>query len=299
MKNLITILSLICILPFAGLSASPTELVFFRSADSLRAAGLIDDAIIAYEYAAYTAINNLTRTKALVNKADCLLEKDRIGQSELTLSRLNYFGLNDSLQYEARYKSALYSYLNKNFEESIAQFKMIQQFLPIEYSINSKPLYALALNETREWTEAKEQLHTWGKYHFSEDTAVMNDFNARINETYQVKNHPKLKDLDKAQVWAQLLPGTGQLYSGYFFDAAFTSVMVLSGIGIAAYGVLVAKYYVTGILLGYGVFQQFYLGGQKRSEFLANERNYKKERAYNDLLKEVIIKYSKTKKAQF
>lgn len=75
--------------------------------------------------------------------------------------------------------------------------------------------------------------------------------------------------------------------------------MVLSGIGIAAYGVLVAKYYVTGILLGYGVFQQFYLGGQKRSEFLANERNYKKERAYNDLLKEVIIKYSKTKKAQF
>jgi hypothetical protein len=270
-------LSLICILPFAGLSASPTELVFFRSADSLRAAGSIEDAIIAYEYEAYTATNNITRTIALVQKADCLLEKGRIEQSESTLSRLNYFGLSDSLQYEARYKSALYSYLNKNFEESIAQFKMIQQFLPIEYSINSKPLYALALNETREWTEAKEQLHTWGKYHFSEDTAVMND-------------------LDKAQVWAQLLPGTGQLYSGYFFDAAFTSIMVLSGIGIAAYGVLVAKYYVTGILLGYGVFQQFYIGGQKRSEYLANKRNYQRKRAYNDQLKGMIINFTKNKK---
>ena len=290
---------MICILPFVELSASPSEQEFLRSADSLRAAGLIDDAIIAYEYAAYTAINNLTRTKALVNKADCLLEKDRIGQSELTLSRLNYFGLNDSLQYEARYKSALYSYLNKNFEESISQFKMIQQFLPLKYAINSKPLYALVLNEIRDWIEAEQQLNTWGNYYFAEDTAAMNDFKGQISEAYMLRRHPKFKDPAKAQIWAQLLPGTGQLYSGYVFDAAFTSVMVLSGIGIAAYGVLVAKYYVTGILLGYGVFQQFYLGGQKRSEFLANERNYKKERAYNDLLKEVIIKYSKTKKAQF
>lgn len=291
-------MSLICILPFAGLSDSPSEQGFLRSADSLRAAGLIDDAIIAYEYAAYTAINNLTRTKALVNKADCLLEKGKIGQSELTLTRLNYFGLSDSLQYEARYKSALYSYLNKNFEESISQFKMIQQFLPMEFSINSKPLYALALNETRDWTESEQQLNTWGNYYFSKDTAAMIEFNNQMSEAYALKRHPKFKDPAKAQIWAQLLPGTGQLYSGYVFDAAFTSVMVLSGIGIAAYGVLVAKYYVTGILLGYGVFQQFYLGGQKRSEYLANKRNYKRKRAYNDLLKEVIIKYSKTKKAQ-
>jgi len=41
------------------------------------------------------------------------------------------------------------------------------------------------------------------------------------------------------------------------------------------------------------VIQQFHLGAQKRSQFLVNKRNYKRKRAYNDLLKEVIIKNKK------
>lgn len=290
--RLITILSLICTLPFAGLSNNWAENAHLKSADSLRTAGRLKDAIVAYEYSAYTATSNVVRTIALLKKAECLVESGATERSESTLSRLNFYDLNDSLQYAARYHSALYSYLNKNFDESISQLRMIQQFLPLEQSIHSKPLFALALNETRNWSEAESQMKEWGNYNFSNDSVQMLAFNNQIEEAYQTKNHPKFKDPAKAQIWAQLLPGTGQLYSGYLFDAAFTSVMVLSGIGIAAYGIFIAKYYVTGALLGYGIFQRFYIAGQNRSEFLANKRNYKRKRAYNNSLRELIIDYS-------
>ena len=135
--KLITTLSLICILPFAELFASESEHTELSIADSLRSEGLLAEAIIAYEYSAFTSLNNTDRTIALLKKAECLLESGKIERSESTLSRLNFYNLNDSLQYESRYKSALYSYLNQNFEESISQLSIIEQFLPIENSIKS------------------------------------------------------------------------------------------------------------------------------------------------------------------
>ncbi len=282
----ITILSLICIVPFAGHSTNTSPEL--SKADSLRSIGLLEDAVIAYEFAAYSATNNALRTIALINKADCLVELGKVDQSEKNLARLNYYSLTDSLQYQARYKAALYSYLNQNFEESKSQLQMIEQFLPMALSVNSKFLYALALNETRSWSEAEAQLNNWNAYYNANDSASFKAYHQMITEAYKDKNHPKFRDPAKAQIWAQVLPGSGQLYSGYLFDAAFTATMVLSGIGIAAYGVLVAKYYVTGIILGYGVFQRFYIAGQNRSEFLANKKNYKTKRAYNDSLKELI-----------
>ena len=271
--KLITTLSLICILPFAELFASESEHTELSIADSLRSEGLLAEAIIAYEYSAFTSLNNTDRTIALLKKAECLLESGKIERSESTLSRLNFYNLNDSLQYESRYKSALYSYLNQNFEESISQLSIIEQFLPIENSIKSKPLFALALNETRRWNEAKEQMILWNNYVNANDSCKLATYDIAIKNIYDKKNQPKYRDPAKALIWAQIIPGSGQLYSGYFFDAAFTSIMVLSGIGIAAYGVFVAKYYITGVLLGYGIFQRFFIAGQNRSEFLANKRN--------------------------
>ena len=254
----------------------------------MQAIGLTEDAIIAYEFAAYTANNNSARTIALIKKADCLINAGKTEAGEKNLARLNYYSLTDSLQYQARYKAALYTYLNKNFEESASQLEMIAQFLPDSLSMKSKPLYALTLNELRKWSEAEAQLRQWNAYYHLNDSAEFSTVNSAITAAYSPKNYPKFKDPAKAQIWAQIIPGSGQLYSGYVFDAAFTSAMVLSGIGIAAYGVLVAKYYVTGIILGYGVFQRFYIAGQNRSEYLAKKKNYKTKRFYNDNLKDLI-----------
>jgi hypothetical protein len=279
---------LICILPFAGLSTDYS--VELKTADSLQAIGLLEDAIIAYEFAAYSADNNSVRTIALIKKADCLIIAGKNEAAEKCLTRLNYYDISDSLQYLARYKTALYNYLNTNFEESAAQLEMVAQFLPDSLSMRSKPLFALALNELRKWGEAKAQLQLWNIYYHSEDSAAFEAIDQAIAAAYSPKNYPKFKDPAKAQIWAQIIPGSGQLYSGYIFDAAFTSAMVLSGLGIAAYGVLVAKYYVTGIMLGYGIFQRFYIAGQNRSEYLARKKNYKTKIHYNDELKDWITK---------
>ena len=56
---------------------------------------------------------------------------------------------------------------------------------------------------------------------------------------------------------------------------------MVTGLGLAAVGIFVIQYYVAGVILGYGVFQRFYMAGVKRAEYLANRKNYRTKRDYN------------------
>jgi hypothetical protein len=150
-------------------------------------------------------------------------------------------------------------------------------------------LYALLLNENREWEKAKEKLEKWTNYTYSNNPILKDSLLTAIHNLYNSKNYPKYKSPEKAHLYSSFVPGLGQAYSGYFADAAFSAIMQLSGIGVAVYGVFVAKYYITGLVLGYGIFQRFYIAGTKRAEFLANKHNYKSARKYNDCIKDFLI----------
>lgn len=273
---------MICTFPFAGFSTDGNK------ADSLRALGLYSDAVLAYEYSAYTARNNAERTDALVQKALCYLSMENSHEAHKTMLRINYFGLNDSLHYNARYTAALLAYNDNRYEESSAQLDLVERFMPQHYQNESLLLHALALNEQRRWSEAELKLKRWIQTYAS-DSVKAEILYERFEKLYDEKEHPKLRDPERAVLWSTILPGSGQLFSGYIFDAAFTATMVLSGVGIAAYGILVAKYYVTGFFLGYALFQRFYISNQKRAGFVAEKRNYKSLRKYNDKLRMHIL----------
>lgn len=160
---------------------------------------------------------------------------------------------------------------------------MVDQFLPLEYQMRGAVLYALALNETREWDKAKIKLKEWVNYEF--DNSIERDsILGEIESIYNPKHYPKYKNPKRANTMSTFVPGLGQLYSGYVFDAAFTVFMMATGLGVAAIGIFVVKYYVTGVVLGYGIYQRFYMAGIKRSEYLANKRTYILERRFNDPL---------------
>lgn len=242
-----------------------------------------------YERIIYTTTDNTERTNALLKKSECYVLLQDLKSAEKNLQRIFYSGLNDSLQYVARYNSAFYSYLNKNYNQSISELVMIDNFLPDSIKIASYILYALVLNENREWEKAKEKLEEWVKFTYSNNNLTKDSILNSISQLYSSKNYPKYKNPEKAHLYSSFVPGLGQAYSGYFADAAFSAIMQLSGIGIAAYGILVAKYYVTGFVLGYGVFQRFYMAGTKRAEFLANKHNHVSARKYNDCIKDFLI----------
>ncbi len=276
---------MICIFHYAGRSNNPP----FQKADSLVKVGELNWALMEYERIIYATTDNAERTLALLKKSECYVLLQDLKSAEKNLQRIFFSGLSDSLQYVARYNSAFYSYLNKNYNQSISELVMIDNFLPDSIKISSYILYALVLNENREWDNAKEKLVKWTDYNYSNQPQKRDSLINVINKLYHPKNYPKYKNPEKAHLYSSFVPGLGQAYSGYFADAAFSAIMQLTGIGVAAYGILVAKYYVTGFVLGYGIFQRFYMAGTKRAEFLANKHNHVSARKYNDCIKDFLL----------
>lgn len=285
--RLIIIYCLTCIFHYAGHSNNSP----FSKADSLVKAGELNWALMEYERIIYATTDNVVRTNALLKKSECYILLQDFKSAEKNLQRIFYSGLSDSLQYKAHYNAAFYAYLNKNYNQSISELVIIDNFLPDSIKTQSYILYALVLNENREWEKAKEKLQQWTNYTYANNTILRDSIINKISELYNSKNYPKYKSPEKAHLYSSFVPGLGQLYSGYLADAIFSVLMQLTGIGVAAYGILVAKYYVTGFVLGYGIFQRFYISGTKRAEFLAKKHNYITARKYNDQLKDFLLKF--------
>lgn len=267
-------------LHFVGFSNSPA----LQFADSLQVAGEFRWASSEYERAAYLATDNTVRTSALLEKAKCLLSLKEPASAYSTTERIYFIDLTDSLHYTARYNSAFYAYLSKDFEEANSQLLFIEQFMPDSMVMQSSILHALTLNELRRWDEAKVKLVNWTHYTHADDSLAVDSLLTEIDLLYNPKKYPKYKDPQKAEVMSSIAPGLGQLYTGHVWDAAFNAGMVLLGLGIGAYGIFVVQYYVSGVILGYSFFQRFYIAGQKRADFLARKYNYEKLRKHNDLL---------------
>ncbi|MCO4805573.1 MAG: hypothetical protein KC456_03175 [Flavobacteriales bacterium] len=276
---------MICIFHFAGYSGSENNT--FQLADSLKDEGAFEWAALEYERICFEAFDNVVKTEALNKKSDCLLGMNNPKAAQKNLLRINYFGISDSLVYESRFRTAYSSYLSEDFEQAASQLFLVDQFLPERFQQKAAILYAITLNELRKWDQAKAKLEFWVEHSdldsIGRDSALMN-----IDAVYNADNYPKFRDPERASTWSTFIPGSGQLYSGHFWDAAFSVAMMVTGLGLAAVGIFVIQYYVAGVILGYGVFQRFYMAGVKRAEYLANRKNYRTKRDYNTELLAMI-----------
>lgn len=277
---------MICIFHFAGYSGNSNGV--FNTADSLVAEHKLEWAALEYERICYETFDNRVRTLALNHKAQCQLDMYAPQAAKKTMLRVSYFGLSDSLVFESRKRAAYASYLDKDFTQASSQLFMVEQFLSRDYQSQVALLYALTLNELREWDKAKEKVIFWVNHNIEQESQ-RDSLLFQIQCAYDSKNFPKYRNPESAALWSTIIPGTGQLYSGYFWDAAFSVLMVSIGLGVAAVGILVFKYYVTSIVLGYGLFQRFYMAGVKRAEYLAGKKNYTRDRRYNNQLRDLIF----------
>ena len=280
---------MICIFRFAGYSAIEVDFnILFKRADSLFQSQQYQMAGIGYDQIAYLSGENIVKTKALLKKADCYLARKEFAKAEIVLSRIYYADLNDSLIYFARYKTALASYLNSNFSEAESQVIQAKSFINDSGLVYQfYPLYVLILNESKKYQEAKEVLIAYAT-HLVKDTLQKKIILNEIEQQYQTSKIPKLKDPEKAKKLSMFLPGTGQLYAGYFWEGALSVSLQLVGLGFTGLCVFY-KYYFTGIAVGTSIFQKFHVGGMNRSEFLVNKRNHLETRIFNDKIVNYIL----------
>jgi TM2 domain-containing membrane protein YozV len=281
----IGILCSICMFHFVGYSGNYSP--EFYLADSLKEASNYEWAALEYERICYETFDNTTRTVALNAKANCLLALNNPKAAQKALLRINYFSLNDSMIYDSRYLTGYASYLTKDFEQAKSQFFLIEQFLDTSYQVASAPLYALSLNELREWEKAEERLNFWAGS--IQNAQTRDSLFTAIQNAYSEKNHPKYRNPETASILSTIIPGSGQLYAGYIADALFSVLMTTTGLGLAAVGILVFKYYIAGAVVGLGMFQRFWSAGTKRSSYLAEKKNHLKLRKYNTELSDMIF----------
>ena len=88
------------------------------------------------------------------------------------------------------------------------------------------------------------------------------------------------------------LPGTGQLYAGYFWEGAANLSFQLIGLATIGVGIW-TKYYISGTLLGVTIYQRFYTGGTKRAGYLAEKRNYLEMAEYRNKIKPILLSQEK------
>lgn len=239
--------------------------------------GKLYEAALLFEKQAFESSNNYDRSVALLNKSYCLKGLGYPDVSVYTLSRINYPGLPDSLIRLLRNESAIDGYLSGEFE--FAESNILQY--PGDNSV-LYPLYALVLNEMREWKKADSVIDLYMSAHPQQEALKV-----KIDSLYS--KAPKLKRLDRALVLSSFLPGVGQMYAGYWKEGIINAALCAGSVAIGAYAVYM-KLYFSAFVGGYGLLQKFYLGGQNHLEYLVDQRNKILSYGYNQGLKEEILK---------
>jgi hypothetical protein len=154
------------------------------------------------------------------------------------------------------------------------------------YIVKSFLLHGLVLNELDSFNLAKEKIKQYINYHYNSDEKIQKLI--ELDVLYNLKAIPKYKSEKKAGKLSSFLPGTGQIYAGYFAEGAVSVLFQLAGLSFGVYSFFI-KNYITSVLIGYSFFQKFYLGGVQRAEFLVRKRNYLVKRKFNDKAKNYIL----------
>jgi len=268
-----------------GFLTSNAQQNAFTNADSLFKTKQVDEALIAYERINYFSNDASIKTEALYQKAYKLKQLKRFDDAEKCLNRIDLSELLDSISYNIRYQTALNAYLGSHFTDAESYLTQLFFYLP-DSTLNYKalPLFALVLNELHKWAEAKEKLN-----HYCLLTHCNDSVKTMSMALYEPKKIPKLKNMNKAKLLSTILPGTGQMYAGYFWEglgSASIQIACLAATGVAIW----QKYYVSSLFIGYSTFFRFYQGGLLRVEYLVNKKNYELTQKYNLELKNHIIK---------
>ena len=98
-------------------------------------------------------------------------------------------------------------------------------------------------------------------------------------------------NVNKAAKMSSFIPGSGQIYLGYWSEGLVNATLQLGSVAFIGYNLISAQYF-TAITLGTGILQRFYVGGINRVKYLGNKKNDQMVRKFNDHVKKIIIQIS-------
>jgi len=254
-------------------------------ADSLFIVGDYFEASVYYQKLDFFLMSEHGKNQAKLSAANA---NKILKQYDNAINVLNTISLNDvhdSLIYEVKYQCALLNYLKNDFLQVEVYLNQLNYLVSdSNYTSKSWILQALNLNEQYKWGEAKEKLLMLTSRLYKNDSLIYIRIKKEIDGMYAANQLPRLKSASKAVKMSSLIPGLGQCYTKNYGEGIASFISVASSVGIMAAGI-VFQFYFTGIATGNMLLGKFYLGGIKRSEFLAEKYNYTIAKSFNQDLK--------------
>lgn len=225
----------------------------------------------------------------IIQKAEIYKKAEQYNDVIYTLERLSFSTFSDSLKTAVYYELGLASFLNHNYQQSIAY---AAQSLHSDFSNNlylslNQLLITLAYNELEKYDSGFENALQFANHleiPNSEKEILQND----ICQFYSEKNRPRFKKPAKAETMSAIIPGLGQCYSGYYAEGIANFTLHALLLSLSAYAVY-ETYYLTAYFGGINLLIRFYQGGTRRSNYLANKRNYILKKEYNKKIKDRML----------
>lgn len=259
-----------------------------QMADSFFVAGSYYKAAIYYQKLEFFLQSESGKTQARLRTAESYKHDRNYTEGLASLNTINLSEAPDSLIYTVKYQSALMSYLNNDLIQADAFIEQLNYLVKDSlYIYKSLLLHTLVLNEQYKWQSAHKKLHLLNAHLFTTESYAYHQNKRMIDSLYNTARLPKLKDPEKASRLSTFLPGAGQFYTRNYSEGIFSFLSLAVTTGAMVTGI-VFQYYFTSIFVGNLLIGKFYLGGVKRSEFLAEKYNYKKAKVFNDDIKKSI-----------
>lgn len=225
----------------------------------------------------------------LIKKSEIYKEIGDYHKSLLTLERIQFSSISDSLKSVVYSQLSLLSFLTEYYQQSVAyaDLALLYRGYNKDFDSMSEIVKILSLNELEDYQYA----YLSGIEHINNNFDNNEILDVKLKEwelLYSQKSIPKFKKPSKAETMSAIIPGMGQMYSGFYWEGMTNlgiHLVLLGGTAFAVY----KTYYLTSYFAGAAVFIRFYQGGIRRSEYLAHKRNYLEKRKFNDNVKENIL----------
>jgi tetratricopeptide (TPR) repeat protein len=264
---------------------------YFSNAFRIFSEGSFFDASIEFERAIFYENDSNRISQYQYYKSLCYKGLTKYDKALEELDKINLNAAPDTLWLLIRYEQAVCSYLDNDVNRAIlfiGQIKMRSNDTLLLKNPYIIPLNIICLNANREWDKALKLWNCCLENLMIQDS-VKNIFRKEIEELYEKENIPRFYSPEKARKLSCFIPGSGQIYSGAVPEGSFNFLINASLLGYTVWE-FYSQYYLTGYFIGLRFFRKFYIGGIKRADNLAMEKNKQEISKFNAANSSLIIR---------
>jgi len=226
---------------------------------------------LAYEWIIYSGPSPGIEARAVLGRIQSFKKLNLFDQAGSCLDQVNIFAMPDSMKAKILYESLLVNYLAGNFQEVQSRFLMARPFLQnTNFNPTGKLLLCLSHLKSGQWGLVPKSAESFIRTAAPPEKA--DSLIAQFYILFDTLQPPRLKNPKTARILSMIIPGSGQIYSGYLGDGLISFSLHLLAIGGAGFA-FTQGLYVSGWIGGFGLLQKIYFGGIQRAEELAEQKD--------------------------